>query len=90
MKNVGTKIVKELRKRVPILPFHAAWIRAAFEPEIQIAGLSCPRGSAKSWLIGQLAAQCLAPQSVLFERGLEDLVVSGSREQSTNHHDVST
>ena len=82
MKNVGTKIVKELRKRVTILPFHAAWIRAAFEPEIQISALSVSRGNAKSWLIGNLAAQCLDPQSVLFEKGLEDLVVSGSREQS--------
>lgn len=79
---LGKQITKELRKRVTVLPFHAAWIRAAYHPDIQIAGLSCTRGSAKTWLLGQLAALGMVPGSPTWETGIESLVVSGSLEQS--------
>ena len=44
--------------------------------------MSCPRGSAKSWCVGQLAALGLRPGSPLFQPGIETLVVSASLEQS--------
>ena len=49
---------------------------------MDIAALSCPRGSGKTWLIGQLAAQALTPGSPTFEPGVEVLGVSSSLEQS--------
>ena len=81
--SLGTDIVKALRGReTTILPFHERWIRSAFAPEIEVAALSCPRGAAKTWLFGQLAALALRPGSPTFQRGIETLMVSGSLEQS--------
>ena len=79
---LGEQVVRYLRSRVKVLPFHADWIEAAFAPDIQIAALSCPRGSAKTWIAGQLAALGLRPGSPLFEARVETLVVSASLEQS--------
>ena len=76
------RIVKELRERVPLLPFHARWLRSAFDPAVDVAALSCPRGGGKTWLLGQLAALSLTPGSSLWEKGIEVLAVSGSLEQS--------
>ena len=75
-------MVKDLRQRVTILPFHSRWIRSTFADDIEISCLSCPRGSAKSWVVGQLAALGLRPGSALFQKGIEMLVVSASLEQS--------
>ena len=65
-----------------MLPFHRKWIRAAFAPDTEIAALSCPRGSAKTWLAGHLAGECIRPGTPLFQRGIEALAVSASLEQS--------
>ena len=78
----GHIIVRELKKRIPLLPFHKQWIISSFDPDIAISALSCPRAAAKSYLCGHLAAQTLNPSSVLFEPNMEHLIVSGSREQS--------
>ena len=53
-----------------------------FEPDIQIGGLSCPRGSAKTWIAGQLAGLALRPGSPTWEERVEVLAVSASLEQS--------
>ena len=79
---LGAAIVKALRQRVKILAFHAKWIAATFEPDVQISALSCPRGSAKTWIAGQLAALSLRPGSPLWQSGIETLAVSASLEQS--------
>lgn len=79
---LGDRIVRDLRKRVTLLRFHAAWIKATFSPDIEISCLSCPRGSAKTWAIGQLLAQAIRPGSPTFEAGIEVLGVSASLEQS--------
>ena len=65
-----------------MLPFHRRWLARAFDAETDIAALSCPRGSGKTWLIGQLAAQALRPGSPTFNPGVEVLGVSASLEQS--------
>ena len=70
------------RAAYPILPFHRRWIRAAYADEVQIAALSCPRGSAKTWIAAQLASLALRPGSPTWERGIEVLGVSASLEQS--------
>ena len=79
---LGDQVVRSLRKQVTVLPFHADWIRSSYAPEIQIAALSCPRGSAKTWLFGYLAALGITPDSPTWEAGIESLVVSASLEQS--------
>ena len=67
---------------MPVLRFHADWIKAAYAPDVQIAALSIPRGGAKTWLAAQLAALSITPGSATFERGIEALAVSASLEQS--------
>ena len=62
--------------------FHADLIGRAFAPDVQIVGASLPRGSAKTWLAGNLAAQAITPGSPTFAPGLEVLGVSASLEQS--------
>ena len=80
---LGSAIVKSLRERgTTVLKFHAQWIAAAFADGIQIAALSCPRGSAKTWIAGQLAALSLRPGSPTWQAGIETLAVSASLEQS--------
>ena len=79
---LGDAIVRSLRSRVPVLPFHADWIKNTFAPDVEISALSCPRGSAKSWIVGQLAALALRPGSPTWESGIETLMVSASLEQS--------
>ena len=78
----GALVVRELRRQVQILPFHARWIKAAYRDDIQIAALSCPRGAAKTWLFGRLAALGITPGSATWEAGIESLAVSASLEQS--------
>ena len=75
-------IIRDLGRRCTLLPFHRAWLRRAYADDIKIAALSTPRGNAKTWLIGQLAAQALTPGSPTFEAGREVIGVSASMEQS--------
>ena len=82
MHALGHQVVRALRERVPVLPFHRRWIRAAYADDVQIAALSCPRGSAKTWISGQLAALALTPGSPTWEERVEVLAVSASLEQS--------
>ena len=82
MHALGRDVVRALRCRVPVLKFHADWIRAAYDGETQVAALSIPRGGAKTWLAGQLAALAVTPGSPTFESGIEVLAVSASLEQS--------
>ena len=78
----GKAILRALRQNGTVLPFHADWTRSAYEDSIQIAALSCPRGSAKTFHFGRLAALGITPGSPTWEPGIESLVVSGSLEQS--------
>ena len=80
--SLGDRVVAALRERATVLEFHARWIRATFAPDVQISALSCPRGSAKTWIAGRLAALCITPGSPLFQKGIECLSVSASLEQS--------
>ena len=82
VRSLGLQVVAALRERVPVLPFHRAWIRSVFQPDIQIGVLSCPRGAAKTWIAAQLAALALRPGSPTFQKGIEVLGVSASLEQS--------
>ena len=83
MQTLGTSIVADLKRRGAPLPgFHAEFVRAAFAPGVELAALSVPRGSAKTWLAGNLAALAVTPDSPLFEPGREVLGVSASLEQS--------
>ncbi len=81
-KGLGAAVVQALRRETTVLPFHADWIKATFAPDVQISALSCPRGSAKTWIAGRLAALCITPGSPLFQHGIECLSVSASLEQS--------
>ena len=81
--SLGSRIVSDLRARGVKLPgFHAGFVRAAYASGVELAALSVPRGSAKTWLAGQLAAQALRPGSPTFEAGIEVLGVAGSLEQA--------
>ena len=64
------------------MPFHRRWIRAVYSPDVEVGVLSCPRGSAKTWVSAQLAALAIRPGSPTWERGVEVLGVSASLEQS--------
>lgn len=75
-------VVADLQSRTEALPFHRRWLESAFAPDVEIAALSCPRGSAKTWLMGRLAAQALTPGSPTFNPGVEVLGASASLEQS--------
>ena len=78
----GTRIADYLAGKVTILPFHRRWLGRVFAPGVQIGALSCTRGSAKTWLFGNLGAASITEGSPLFERGVETLIVSASMEQS--------
>ena len=67
---------------VTVLPFHRKWIGSVFHGDIQIGALSCPRGTAKTWIAGHLAGLAIRPGSPTFEAGIEVLAVSASLEQS--------
>ena len=75
-------IVKDLGQRCDLQPFHRRWLKRAYSTDIKLAALSCPRGAAKSWLVGNLAAQAVTPGSPTFEPGREVIGVSASMEQS--------
>ena len=75
-------LIRDLETRIKLLPFHRQWLASAYDNDIQVAALSCPRGNAKTWLIGNLAAQAITPGSPTFNSGVEVLGVSASLEQS--------
>ena len=75
-------LIRDLESRIRLLPFHRQWLASAYDPDIQVAALSCPRGNAKTWLIGNLAAQAITPGSPTFNSAVEVLGVSASLEQS--------
>ena len=80
---LNSAIIADFERRNLKLPgFHKSFIRAAFAPDIQIAALSVPRGSAKTFLAAQLAAQAITPGSPTYIHGREVLAVSASFEQS--------
>ena len=82
MHALGDSIIKDLRTRVPILRFHADWIRRSYADDIEIAAFEfAARPGAKSTL-GQLAGQSIRPGSPTFQDGMESIAVSGSLEQS--------
>ena len=81
--DLNLAILADFERRGLKLPgFHKSFVRAAFSDDIQIAALSVPRGSAKTWLAAQLAAQAISPGSPTFELRREVLAVSASYEQS--------
>ena len=83
MQTLGSEIVAALERRGARLPrFLADFTGRAFAPDIELAALSVPRGSAKTWYAGNLAALAVTPDSPLFEPGREVLGVSASLEQS--------
>ena len=79
---LGNDVVRWIRKRTTLLPFHARWVKASFDPDIQISAWNLPRGSAKTWTLGWLGACALTPGSPLWREGIEVLGVSASFEQS--------
>lgn len=84
MHALGYRVVRALRERAEhrLVPFQRRFIRSAFAPDVQVAALSAPRGSAKSWTLAQVAALALRPGTPLWEPRVECLGVSGSLEQS--------
>ena len=67
-----------------LLPFQSAFVSAITRVNRppSIAALSVPRANGKSYLCGQLIARCLTPDDDLFELGVENILVSGSRQQA--------
>ena len=82
--SLQTRILRYLKDQAdfPLVPSHRRFIRGAFDPAIQLAAYSAPRGSAKTWLTSQLIACALRPRSPLFQAGIETLAISASLEQS--------
>lgn len=81
----ANEVVRAIRRRalpIKLLPFHAEFLREAWQPDIDIAALSIPRGGGKSWLAAQLAAEAIDPAGVLYQERVETVLVSGSLEQS--------
>lgn len=79
---LGDEICKWIRNQTTLLPFHAKWIKSSFHPDVQVSALSCPRGNAKTWLMGWLGACAMTPGAPLWREGVEVLGVSASFEQS--------
>ena len=77
-------VVREYRALSPdrLLRFHERWLRATFQPGIEVSALSCPRGNAKSATVGRLLAVAMTPESPLWRPGLETVVVAASLKQA--------
>ena len=67
-----------------LLPFQSAFVSAICRKDHppDIAALSCPRGSGKSWLAGRLIARSLTPGDPLHEDAVENVLVAASRAQA--------
>ena len=62
-------------------PFQRRFIKNALRPDIDIACLSTPRGSGKSFLGAHILSRVLDPDDDLFRPGTESVLLSGSIEQ---------
>lgn len=84
MSNLASKVVAEYRNLSPdrLLKVHDRWLRATFQPDIEISALSLPRGNAKSAVTGRLVALSMLPDSCLWRPGLETVVVAASMRQA--------
>ena len=80
----------EICRSLPPLPTSLKkWVKDAFRPGIRVAALSIPRGNAKTFLAGRVAAMFLDPSFFLkeevralgFKRENETIIVSGSLDQ---------
>ena len=71
---------KQAVSRGGLLPFQSAFVEAICRKDNPpaIAALSCPRGSGKSWLAGQLIARSITPGDVLHEPNIQNILVSSS------------
>ena len=67
-----------------LMPFQSAFVAAVCRKDhpVEVAALSCPRANGKSWLCGGLVARSLTPGDPLFERGVENILVSSSTAQA--------
>ena len=63
-------------------PFQRRFLRAAFQPGIEIAALSCPRGAGKSTLAGHLVTRALTPGDALFVPGAANVLLAGGMKQA--------
>ena len=73
-----------IRSADGLLPFQSSFVAAISRKDQppEIAAASWPRGSGKSWLCGGLVARSLTPGDPLFEPGVENILVSSSRNQA--------
>ena len=73
-----------IRSEDGLLPFQSSFVAAISRKKNppEIAAASWPRGSGKSWLCGGLVARSLTPGDPLFEPGVENILVSSSRNQA--------
>ena len=73
-----------IRSADGLLPFQSSFVAAISRKKNppEIAAASWPRGSGKSWLCGGLVARSLTPGDPLFEPGVENILVSSSRNQA--------
>ena len=62
--------------------FQKRFIKGAFAPGIDTAVLSLPRGNGKSFLGGDILADCLTPGNPMHEPGKEYLLLAASLEQA--------
>ena len=67
-----------------LMPFQSAFVAAVCRKDqpVEVAALSCPRANGKSWLCGGIVARSLTPGDPLFERGVENILVSSSTAQA--------
>ena len=76
------RLIRDLDGRCKLLPLHRRWLKRAYADDVMVAALSMPRGNAKTWLIGQLAAQAITPGSPTFQPRTEVIGVAASLEQA--------
>ena len=84
MASLASKVVAEYRNVSAdrLLKVHERWLRATFQPDVEISALSLPRGNAKSAVTGRLVALSMIPGSCLWRDGLETVVVAASMRQA--------
>ena len=63
-------------------PFQRRFIKGAFRDGVDTAVLSLPRGNGKSFLGGDILADCMTPGNPMHEAGKEYLLLAASLEQA--------
>ena len=63
-------------------PFQKRFLHGAFDPTVDTACLSLPRGNGKSWLAAHILTRCLTPGDDLHVPGAEYLLCAASLEQA--------